>query len=109
MSNRIGTANHFIGRPSHSRGIGKPPKLIVSSSPTRRRWLYSLGPAYTVNAASQAPPGGIVGAARRPIAECSGVVGLAFGSAGCGSEVVKISKPVVFAISAAVYQLLPSA
>jgi len=30
-------------------------------------------------------------------------------SAGLASEVVKISKPVVFAMSAAVYQLLPSA
>ena len=63
----------------------------------------------TMNAPSHAAPGAIVGAARRPIAVRSGVAGLTFASAGLGSEVVKISKPVVRAMSAAVYQLLPSA
>jgi len=43
------------------------------------------------------------------IAVRSGVAGLTFASAGLGSEIVKISKPVVRAMSAAVYQLLPSA
>src|SRR5215813_1376628 len=109
MNDRIGTANHFIGSPPHSRGSGNPPKFMVSSRPTPRRWLYSFGPTYTMKPPSQRPPAGTVGPLRNPIAVWSGVDGLIFGSVGLGSEVVKISKPSVRAITAAVYQLLPSA
>src|SRR5207247_7181582 len=68
-----------------------------------------VGPDDTAQPAPHGPPGGIVGAARRPTAVRSRLAGLAFVSAGLASEGVKISKPVVFAMSAAVYQLLPSA
>src|ERR671936_214510 len=60
MTSRIGTANHFMGSPPHSRGIGNPPKLIDSSSPTLCSRLNSFGPAYATNAPSHAPPGGMV-------------------------------------------------